>query len=85
MDTVEALIVSAQTLSSKCDQAIKKIEGNSEVAHATNPLDYAWPHHVQYLEKWGGLGATTSAPGHEPRAVGHGPDRRTVWCHRGRS
>lgn len=66
MDTVEALIVAAQTLSSKCDQVIKKIEGNSEVAHATNPLDYAWPHHVQYLEKWGGLGATTLLLGMNP-------------------
>ena len=66
MDTVEALIVAAQTLSSKCDQAIKKIEKNSEVAHATNPLDYAWPHHVQYLEQWGGLGAKVLLLGMNP-------------------
>ena len=66
MGTVEALIAAAQTLSTKCDQAIKKIEENSEVAHATNPLDYAWPHHVQYLEQWGGLGASVLMLGMNP-------------------
>ena len=70
MGTVEALIAAAQTLSTKCDQAIKKIEENSEVDHATNPLDYAWPHHVQYLEQWGGLGARVLLLGMNP-----GP-----WC-----
>ena len=36
------------------------------MAHATNPLDYAWPHHEQYLEQWGGLGATTLLLGMNP-------------------
>ena len=66
MDTVEALIVAAQALSARCDLAIKQIEMNSEVAHATNPLDYAWPHHVQYLEQWGGLGANVLLLGMNP-------------------
>jgi single-strand selective monofunctional uracil DNA glycosylase len=66
MNTVEALVVAAQTLSLRCDQAIVKIEKQSDVAHATNPLNYAWPHHVQYLEQWGGLGAKILLLGMNP-------------------
>ena len=59
MDTVDKLIEAAQQLSSICDKSIAKIERKTPVCHATNPLDYAWAHHQQYLTKWGGLGATT--------------------------
>lgn len=66
MDVVGQLIEAAQRLSAICDAAIPVLEKKSSVEHATNPLDYAWPHHVQYLEKWGGLGATTLLLGMNP-------------------
>ena len=56
----------ALRLSSLCDASIAAIESESDVAHATNPLDYAWPHHVQYLEQWGGLGAKVLLLGMNP-------------------
>ena len=55
MSIVDQLKQAALRLSSLCDASIAAIEAESDVAHATNPLDYAWPHHVQYLEQWGGL------------------------------
>ena len=66
MDTVDKLIKAAQQLSSICDKSITKIERKTPVCHATNPLDYAWAHHEQYLAKWGGLGATTLLLGMNP-------------------
>ncbi len=66
MSTVERLKQAALRLSSLCNASIDVIEAKSDVAHATNPLDYAWPHHVQYLEQWGGLGAKTLLLGMNP-------------------
>ena len=66
MDTVGKLIKAAQQLSSICDKSIAKIERKTPVCHATNPLDYAWAHHEQYLTKWGGMGATTLLLGMNP-------------------
>jgi len=66
VDTVDKLIEAAQQLSSICDKSIARIERKTPVCHATNPLDYAWPHHQQYLTKWGGLGATTLLLGMNP-------------------
>jgi len=66
MAVVEELIYAAKQLSSACDKAIKKIERKTIVAHATNPLDYAWQHHEQYLSNWGGLGAKTLLLGMNP-------------------
>lgn len=66
MSTVEQLKQAALRLSSLCDASIDDIEAKSDVFHATNPLDYAWEHHVQFLEKWGGLGATTLLLGMNP-------------------
>ena len=66
MTTVDLLKKAALSLSKHCDEAIGKIEATEKVAHATNPLNYAWPHHEQYLSMWGGLGATTLLLGMNP-------------------
>ena len=66
MAVVDELILAATELSNFCNKSIAKIEKKTIVAHATNPLDYAWQHHIQYLTKWGGLGATTLLLGMNP-------------------
>ena len=66
MDISEQLAQAAQRLSAICDDAIPVIEKKTIVAHATNPLNYAWPHHEQYLEKWGKMGAHTLLLGMNP-------------------
>ena len=66
MSTVDLLKEAAMKLSKTCDDSIAKIEKTEKVAHATNPLDYAWAHHEQYLSKWGGLGAKTLLLGMNP-------------------
>ena len=66
MAVVEDLITAAKQLSHICDKAIKQIEQNTIVAHATNPLNYAWQHHEQYIANWGGLGAKTLLLGMNP-------------------
>ncbi len=66
MSVVERLKDAARRLSSVCDEAIPRLEEGGHVAHATNPLDYAWPHHEQYLEQWGDLGAKTLLLGMNP-------------------
>ncbi|DAC56663.1 MAG TPA: single-stranded DNA-binding protein [Candidatus Poseidoniales archaeon] len=63
---IERLKQAAKRLSVACDEAISKLEASGSVAHATNPLDYAWPHHEQFIEQWGGLGATTLLLGMNP-------------------
>lgn len=65
-DVVERLIEAARRLSSQCDAAISVLEKKTSVAHATNPLDYAWPHHEQFLRKWGNLGSHTLLLGMNP-------------------
>ncbi len=66
MSTVERLLDAAKHLSAQCDKAIPALETTSLVAHATNPLDYAWVHHAQFIEQWGGRGATTLLLGMNP-------------------
>lgn len=66
MDIANRLTQAAQRLSSICDKAIPALEKKTTVAHATNPLAYAWPHHEQYLEKWGTRGAKTLLLGMNP-------------------
>ena len=66
MNTVDQLKQAARRLSKACDEAITGLEASGAVAHATNPLDYAWAHHVQFIERWGGLGATTLLLGMNP-------------------
>ena len=66
MSVTEALKAAAQRLSQRCNEAVALLESEGGVAHATNPLDYAWVHHEQYIEQWGGLGATTLLLGMNP-------------------
>ena len=66
MNTVDQLKEAARRLSAACDEAIAGLEASGAVAHATNPLDYAWAHHEQFLDLWGGLGATTLLLGMNP-------------------
>lgn len=66
MDIGVQLAEVAQRLSVICDAAIPKLEKKTIVAHATNPLDYAWPHHEQYLLKWGNRGGKTLLLGMNP-------------------
>ena len=47
--TVDQLKQAARRLSAACNEAIASLEGSGAVAHATNPLDYAWAHHEQYI------------------------------------
>ncbi|MAU75193.1 MAG: single-stranded DNA-binding protein [Euryarchaeota archaeon TMED132] len=66
MEVEERLIEAAKRLSDFCDKAIPVLEKKTIVAHATNPLDYAWPHHEQYLSKWGSYGSKTLLLGMNP-------------------
>ena len=66
MGVEKRLIEAAKRLSNICDKAITVIEKKTIVQHATNPLDYAWVHHEQYLSKWGGYGAKTLLLGMNP-------------------
>ena len=66
MDIGAQLTEAAQRLSVICDAAIPVLEGKTIVAHATNPLNYAWPHHEQYLLKWGSRGGHTLLLGMNP-------------------
>ena len=60
MTAVESLKLAAKRLSLHCDEAIAMLEAAGHVAHATNPLNYAWEHHVQFIEQWGGCLLYTS-------------------------
>ncbi len=44
-----SLVATARDLSSKVD----RLEFSPPVTHVYNPLDYAWPAHKQYLERFG--------------------------------
>ena len=66
MEIGAQLAQAALRLSAICDAAIPELEKKTIVAHATNPLDYAWPHHEQYLHKWGNRCAHTLLLGMNP-------------------
>ncbi len=66
MDIGAQLAEAAQRLSVICDATIPVLEKKTIVAHATNPLNYAWPHHEQYLLKWGNRGGHTLLLGMNP-------------------
>ena len=63
---MDQLKQAARRLSKACDEAITGLEASGTVAHATNPLNYAWQHHEQFLRNWGGLGAKTLLLGMNP-------------------
>jgi len=54
------------TFRDSCDGFIPQLQQSPLVAHVTNPLNYAWPLHEQYILKWAGLGATTLLVGMNP-------------------
>ena len=66
MDIASQLVDAAKRLSAICDSSISSIEKKTIVCHATNPLDYAWQHHRQYLTKWGARGGKTILLGMNP-------------------
>ena len=67
---VEALVERAMQLRDECNALLSLFDTSDVVAHATNPLDYAWVLHEQYLRKWGGRGATTLMLGMNPGPYG---------------
>ena len=48
--TGQAVTEAAQKLSKACDAQIKKLIGQGGAKFVTNPLDYAWVLHEQYLD-----------------------------------
>ena len=67
---VKPLIERTLQFRDDCSQFIDQLEQHELVAHATNPLDYAWPLHEQYLSKWAGHGAKTILLGMNPGPFG---------------
>lgn len=68
----ERLLQAAEELSSECNLLSRGLVANTDVCHATNPLDYAFSSHQQYLQKWGGRGAKTILLGMNPGPWGMG-------------
>ena len=60
----------ALRLSEACNRGKNRILKHKSVAHVTNPLDYAWKFHEQFIDKWSGFGATTLLLGMNPGPYG---------------
>ena len=60
----------ASRLSEACNRGKKRILKHKSVAHVTNPLDYAWEFHEQFIDKWSEFGATTLLLGMNPGPYG---------------
>jgi len=60
----------ALRLSDACNRGKNRILRHKSVAHVTNPLDYAWDYHEQFIEKWSGYGAKTLLLGMNPGPYG---------------
>ena len=60
----------ALRLSEACNRGKNRILKHKSVAHVTNPLDYAWEFHEQFIDKWSGFGATTLLLGMNPGPYG---------------
>lgn len=67
---VQELLNAAKLLSEKCTRQIPTLLKHKDVAHVTNPLDYAWELHEQFIRKWGGCGAKTLLLGMNPGPYG---------------
>ena len=67
---VQDLLNAAKHLSEKCTRQIPTLLKHKDVAHVTNPLDYAWERHEQFIRKWGGCGAKTLLLGMNPGPYG---------------
>ena len=66
----EQLKDAALRLSEDCNRGSSRILRHKSVAHVTNPLDYAWAYHEQFLDKWSGFGAKTLLLGMNPGPYG---------------
>ncbi|MEC7484925.1 MAG: uracil-DNA glycosylase family protein, partial [Candidatus Thermoplasmatota archaeon] len=53
-----------------CNRGKNRILKHKSVAHVTNPLDYAWEFHEQFIDTWSGFGATTLLLGMNPGPYG---------------
>ena len=60
----------ALRLSEDCNRGISRILKHKSVAYVTNPLDYAWEYHEQFIDKWSDLGAKTLLLGMNPGPYG---------------
>ena len=60
----------ALRLSEACNRGKNRILKHKSVAHVTNPLDYAWEFHEQFIDKWSELGARTLLLGMNPGPYG---------------
>jgi single-strand selective monofunctional uracil DNA glycosylase len=67
---VQDLLNAAKLLSDKCTKKIPNLLKHKDVAHVTNPLDYAWELHEQFITKWAGCGAKTLLLGMNPGPYG---------------
>lgn len=67
---MKRLIAAAQKLSTACSNLCEDIIAQTEVAYATNPLEYAWELHASYINQYGGLGAKTLLLGMNPGPFG---------------
>ena len=66
----EQLKDAALRLSEDCNRGINRIMKHKSVAHVTNPLDYAWAYHEQFIDRWSEFGATTLLLGMNPGPYG---------------
>ena len=60
----------ARRLSEDCNRGVSRILKHPSVAYVTNPLDYAWDYHEQFIEKWSVFGAKTLLLGMNPGPYG---------------
>ena len=67
---IDDLLSAAKLLSEQCTKKIPKLLKHKDVAHVTNPLDYAWELHEQFIRKWAGFGAKTLLLGMNPGPYG---------------
>ncbi|MDP6870054.1 MAG: hypothetical protein QGI21_04710 [Candidatus Poseidoniaceae archaeon] len=64
------IVDAAKKLSGACDNLRRGIINETDVAYATNPLDYAWEFHESYLSQYSNLGAKTLLLGMNPGPYG---------------
>ena len=80
--TGQAVTEAAQKLSKACDAQIKKLIGQGGAKFVTNPLDYAWVLHEQYLDIAAKGDAKNSTLGNEPWTMGDGSIWDSIWSYR---
>lgn len=66
----EQLKEAALRLSENCNRGMSRILKHKTVSYVTNPLDYAWEFHEQFIDKWSDFGAKTLLLGMNPGPYG---------------